>query len=104
MNSWVCARIGTDRGQPADLVGRIDDDPPYSGFDRTLELSSGLVVAVDRDPLGGKSSGECDRQFASGTHVQADALLSDPLRNRRAQERLGCIEHVHTGRAVRAGA
>ena len=86
MNSWVCASTPTvtrtitrgrtpavagDRGQPVDLVERVDDDPADAGVHRPGQLGDRLVVAVQPDPLGGHAGGQRDRQLAAGAHVEA---------------------------------
>jgi hypothetical protein len=55
------SRIRTYGGQSGDLVGGVDDDPPYPGGDRALELRDRLVVAVDTDAVRREAAGERNR-------------------------------------------
>ena len=48
-------------------------------------------AAAIRSP--GKPARTRDRELAAGADVEAEALLLDPARDRRAQERLGRVEH-----------
>ena len=116
MNSWVWAstptvsRISTrgraapagagDRGQPLDLVERVDDDPTDAGVDRPGQLVDGLVVAVQPDPLGRHVGGQRGRQLTAGAHVERQPFALDDADDRLAQERLAGVVDVGAGEPV----
>ena len=112
MYSWVCAstpavtRTSTravarqllrHRGQPLDLVERVDDDPADAGLHRAAQLPGGLVVAVVADPRRVEPGPQRDGQLTGRAHVEAQPLLRDPARDRRAQEGLAGVVDVVVG-------
>ena len=109
MNSWVCASTPTvtrtstrgpdaalagQRGQPVDLVERVDDDPAHPGVERPGQLGDRLVVAVEADPLRRHPGGQRDGQLAAGADVEVQALLGDDPDHRPAEERLAGVVDV----------
>jgi hypothetical protein len=95
-----------DRGEPLDLLEGVDDDPTHALADGALEVGCGLVVAVVADPGRVEAGAQRDRQLARRAHVEAEPLLGDPARDRRAQERLAGVVHVVVAERLleRAGA
>src|SRR5699024_1922347 len=79
-----------------DLVPAVDHDAPDACAERCGELIVGLVVAVHRDPCGGKAGMQGDGQLAAGADVQVQALLGDPPRGGNRVERLGGVVDVRT--------
>src|SRR3954469_23773742 len=126
MNSWVCASMptvaristgtgappaatrsaasGARGGQPVDLVEGVEDDVADARLDRQPELDQRLVVAVQRDPLGGEPGGQREGQLVAAARVQVQAVVGDPARDLAAEERLRRVVHVgalERGREVR---
>ena len=119
MNSWVCAstptvtRTITRCTTPAtaaidasafDLVEGIHDDVSDTGLDTSRQLGGRLVVAVHADAFGREPGGEGHREFATGAHVESEALLGDPAGDGGAQKGLAGVVDAQLGerRAVRA--
>ena len=50
-----------------------------------------------RSAAGSKPGAQRDRELAAGADVEAQALLGDPARDRRAEERLAGVEDVGAG-------
>ena len=94
------AELGRDGGDPVDLVERVDDDPPHPVGQRLADLGGGLVVAVEADPLRREAGALRDRQLATRAHVEVQALVGDPARHGRAEERLARVVDVGTGQPV----
>ena len=87
-----CAR--GERGDPLDLVEGVHDDPADSGVERALELGRGLVVAVVADPGRVEARAQGDGQLTGAAHVEAQSLVGDPARDRRAEEGLARVVDV----------
>ncbi len=96
-------QLGGDLGEPLDLDERVEHDPSDALVHRSAQLGVRLVVAVVADPLRVEARPQRHRQLAGGAHVEVEALLGDPLRDRRAEERLARIEDVVLLEAVAEG-
>ena len=59
-----------------------------------LDLLDRLVVAVQRDPLGGHPGGEGGGQLPAGADVEVEPLLVQPAHDGPGQERLAGVEDV----------
>ena len=109
MNSWVCAstptvtRICTRWRLPSrlgdvrdahDLLEGVEHDAPDAGLDGPLDLVGGLVVAVQRDALGGHPGVERGGQLAAGADVEVEPLLVQPAHDGAGEERLAGVEDV----------
>ena len=94
MNSWVCASTpdGDPDAAPAAaqlaLAARSASRAISSkesttiaadaGVEARVELGDGLVVAVQRDPLGWEAGAQGDGELAAGADVEAEPLLLRP--------------------------
>ena len=94
------AEVLGDLGEPLDLGEAVEDDPAHARVHGTAQLGVRLVVAVVADPARVEAGAQGDGELARGAHVEAEALLGDPLRDRRAQERLAGVEDVERGERV----
>ena len=65
-------------------------------FKRGRDLFLALVVAVKRDPGRRHTGTKDDRQLTAGADVDAEALIDDPARHCRTEERLGGVVDVPT--------
>jgi hypothetical protein len=88
------------REQAVDLVEGVDHDVPDTGVDGELQLDEGLVVAVQRDPLGREPGRERQRQLVAAARVEVQAVVGDPARHLAAQEGLRGVVHVGVGERV----
>lgn len=79
---------------PDDLLERVHHDPPHPGLDGLADLLRGLVVAVQRDPVGRHPRGQRNGQFPAGAHVEVEPLLVQPAHHGAGQERLARVEDV----------
>ena len=110
MYSWVCASTrrspapsparrtpssAATRGQPLDLVERVDDDPADARA-RAPRRSSASDLLLPWKPIraGSKPGPQRDGELAAGADVEAEALLGHPAGDRRAEERLAGVEDV----------
>ncbi len=106
MNSWVCASTptvtrtstgctiagaGGSVGDAHHVLERVDDDAPDAGRHGRLDLRHRLVVAVHQEALPRHPGTQRDRELAARRHVDAQALIGDPARDRGREERLGRV-------------
>ena len=98
------ARAAT-AAEPLDLVEGVDDDPADAELDARAR-SSATVLLLPWKPIraGSKPARSGDGQLAAGADVEAEPLLGDPARDRRAQERLAGVVDVVAGERVAEGA
>ena len=110
MYSWVCASTPAvtrtiTRAVSAELAGRACASRSISSKESTMirptpastraaQLVVGLVVAVVADPRRVEAGPQRDGELAGGADVEAEPLLGDPARDRRAEERLAGVVDV----------
>src|SRR5699024_2798510 len=92
--------LGRDLRDAVDLDVGVDDDPSDTGLERTYDLSAGLVVAVQSDPLGWHTRSSRDSQFAASADVEVQSFLAHPSRSRRTQECLAGVVDVPSDERV----
>ena len=112
MYSWVCAStpavtrtitgavaagLRGERVEPVDLVEGVDDDPADPDLEGAAQLRHRLVVAVEADAGRVEAGTQGDGELAAGADVEAQALLGDPPRDGRAEERLAGVVDVVVG-------
>ena len=86
--------LGGCHGDALDLLERVDDDAPHAVRERRVDLLEALVVAVHADGLTGHLGLTGDGEFAAGADVETQALLDDPARDVRREERLARVVDV----------
>lgn len=86
-------RLGDVR-DPDDLLERVEHDPPHADLDGRTDLVLALVVAVERDALGGHPGGEGGGELPTRTHVEVQPLLLEPPHDGPGEERLPGVEDV----------
>ena len=96
----AAARSGGDRGEPVDLLERVDDDPADAVVDGRFQLSQALVVAVHADPGTRHTGADGDRKLAATAHVEEQAIVADPPGDLGAQECLAGV--IDVGAAAQA--
>ena len=71
----------------------------------TARVSSATDLLLPWKPIraGSKPGAQGDAQLAAGADVEAQALLGDPARDRRAEERLARVVDVDAGEGVAEG-
>jgi hypothetical protein len=91
--------LGGDGRQPLQLVERVEDDVPDTGFECLPQLGRGLGVAVHVGPPGIETGSQGQGELAAGGHIAGQALLGQRAVDGGTGERLGGEQDVEVAMA-----